>query len=295
MITGMLVSKARIRASNSSPFIPGMMTSVTTASTRDLASNSSASCALAATDTEKPSDRNSSSSICLIARSSSTTRIRSSLTRALLLRRSRPNRQEDLEGRPGAESRAHVEPSAVLLDDPMSDGESEAGAAAGFLRRIERVEHPRDVFGSDPDTAVGEGDRHAGLIGLPAIRMRGGHGRHIDLEPPPVRHRVQSVGRKIQKHVLQVIGVGDQGGQIPVHGQLHDHSLAFASVVQREGRLQCGAHVDRQLPAGPHPSERQHVADDPGDPLALRDDDAEVPIAGLALNPSTTQRLRTPR
>ena len=117
-------------------------------------------------------------------------------------------RQEDAERGALARFRIHIDEAAGLLDDAIDGRQPKAGALADFLGGEERLEDLVDDVGGNPGAGVGDIDpdiirrRHA-LVG----HLRGFircqiAGLHRQLAA--VRHRVASVDREIDDHLLEL-------------------------------------------------------------------------------------------
>src|SRR6476620_8111050 len=84
---------------------------------------------------------------------------------------------------------------AVLLHDTVGDGQAEARTLADFLRRVERLENPRQRFLRNPVTRVAHGGDDA------IARQRGGA-----LDAPGTARRAYSllgVHQDVEKYLME--------------------------------------------------------------------------------------------
>src|SRR5438067_9694676 len=85
--------------------------------------------------------------------------------------------------------------AAVLLDDPIRDGQAEAGAFADFLGGEERIEDPQLKSGRNPVPGIDERD----------LDRRGGDGsRNANRLAWRVEHRVARVRQQVDEHLLEL-------------------------------------------------------------------------------------------
>src|SRR2546422_6754593 len=111
-------------------------------------------------------------------------------------------RQLDREGGAGADLARHLDLALVAPQDRVHDGEAEAGALAGRLRRLEGVEDVLQVLARDPDTGVADVEPDAVL----ADQRRAQH------ELAALGHRLHGVGEEVQDDLPHGVHVGQAGG-----------------------------------------------------------------------------------
>src|SRR5467141_474297 len=103
-------------------------------------------------------------------------------------------RQAEGERRAEARGAADVDLAAVLLDDPVDEGESEPGPLR--LGGEERLEDVGQVVGPDAFAAVGHRDFQAVTNDL---------GR--DAELAALRHRLEGIQAEVPQHLPELLGV----------------------------------------------------------------------------------------
>src|SRR5437763_1643257 len=162
MITGVPGSACLIPARRSSPSPPFMRRSVTTTSVGSAVKAASAFAPSCATRVWNPTAARSLAMVCAMSGTSSTISAVNLDISALLLNELRgtvgARRPQHGDGRPLADGALDVDLTGVIADDAGGDGQPQSRAFAAWLRREERLEDGRQVFGRDARPLVGDGD-----------------------------------------------------------------------------------------------------------------------------------------
>src|SRR4051812_7868020 len=139
-------------------------------------------------------------------------------------------RQRDLDTRSHAPLRRDVDLAAVVADDAVDDGEAEAGAA--FKRTAKWLKDAVELFRCDADTLILDPDEH--LAGrMVVLQAR----RHRQRQHAAVRHRANSVGRKVPDNLANLVRVGHVPNRIGwnIHGDLMSIDQLRVVLEQRRG------------------------------------------------------------
>src|SRR5450432_585140 len=137
--TGTSGRLATIRAHSSRPFMARMFKSVTTTSNGSVSMSASASSAAVRNRQSNPLRARPFTSISHMATSSSTIRIALPIGSILV------GRQVNGEAAALADVAVHGDPTAVLLDDAVADGEAEPGPLPDVFRREEGLEDAHHI------------------------------------------------------------------------------------------------------------------------------------------------------
>src|SRR5207253_6656501 len=80
------------------------------------------------------------------------------------------NRQRDANRRPATKFAFRLHPSAVKLRDVFDNRQAEAGAtefaAARFVRAIESLENPRQIFAANPNAVIADAKHYFAIAPL---------------------------------------------------------------------------------------------------------------------------------
>src|SRR4051794_13892597 len=248
--TGTVGSARRTPSSTSMPSTSFMRRSVITTSAGSPAKRSRALAPPPATSVSKPTCCRSLAMVSAMSTTSSTTS-----TLSLRTGRLRVNGPEDGHRGPLALGAGQVDLAAVVADDAGDDGEAEAGPLAPLLGGEERVEDGVQVLEGDPAALVDdlERDLGAGPAGAQPEQASGVGG-------------VAGVEQQVDQHLLQLIGVGGQGGQIRRQLRLEPQAPRLELPLQE---LAGPAHDALQGHRPPHdrlpPGEVEELADGRGD------------------------------
>ena len=156
----------------------------------------------------------------------------------------------------------------MLADDPIDDGEPEAGAGALGLGGEEGLENPRQVGGGDAAAVVRHRQHDRRLLGTSRLEPR--HHR----QPSAVRHRLAGVENQVHEHVLEELGVGEHRRQLRLEIGAHlDVAVQAGHDLQAlcDQRCQSYGHQPRLR----RPRHVEQAADHSRDPLPLADDELE--------------------
>src|SRR5438128_2620869 len=168
------------------PSMTGILRSVSTTSKLASARRARAASPCGACSTSCPARARFLASVRAMFVSSSTSRMRARISARLGVALAG---ELDGERRAGADLARHLDLALVALQDRVHDGEAEAGALAGRLRRVEGVEDVLQVLARDPDAGVADVEPDAVL----ADQRRAQH------ELATLGHRLHGVGDQVQK------------------------------------------------------------------------------------------------
>jgi hypothetical protein len=105
------------------------------------------------------------------------------------------SRELDVERSAFAGRRAHINLSSMLLDNPVTYRETEAGAAATGLGGEERVKDAMDVFAGYAGAGIRYFDFDAAVVR-----------RGADFQHASAGHGIARIQEKIQENLLQLVG-----------------------------------------------------------------------------------------
>src|SRR3989454_211832 len=163
-------------------------------------------------------------------------------------------RQPDKE-RGAFARRAHDrDRAAVLLDDPIGDGQAQARAFPDLLGGEERIEDPPLQPGRNPVAGVGERDLH---------RRGADRARNANRLARRVGHRVARIRQQVDEDLLELDGIAYDHGLLRTKLE-RDLDRAQAELLLHEGKRSLD-HVpqgDRFAADGGRPPERAQVRDD---------------------------------
>src|SRR5438477_1296201 len=99
----------------------------------------------------------------------------------------------------GLAGRLHPDAAAVLLDDPLADGQAQAQASeGGSLRTAEALEDGLLALARDANTAIGDRDLDVFALGIDR-----------DLDLPSLRRVADRVGDQVVEHLLDAVAIGE--------------------------------------------------------------------------------------
>src|SRR5439155_11704548 len=148
----------------------------------------------------------------------------------------------------------HRDRAAVLLDDPIRDGQAQARAFADLLGGEERIEDPPLEPGRNPVPGIDERD----------LDRRGAdRSRNANRLAWRVDHRVARVRQQVDEHLLQLDGIANDHGLLRAQVE-RDFDLAQSELLLHEGQrtLDYLPHGDRLTAGGGRPSKRAQMRDD---------------------------------
>ena len=180
--------------------------------------------------------------------------------------------------------------AAVLLDDPVGDGESEPGALVDFLGREERVENPRQDVAIDAGAGVADArdDRVAG-------RRPGSVVMSIVPGRPVGDDGMFGVDQHVEERLMEQQRIRDHERRIL--GVAADHLDAGArerGAAAREGALDTRSTVSRRRTMRPRTREHQQVADDLRRAVRLAAARAAARCAPVPPSPTAAAARRSP-
>src|SRR5437762_3746064 len=183
-------------------------------------------------------------------------------------------------GHDGATPRValHLDGAAVLLEDPVADGEPEPEALV--FRGEERVEDPRTYLRGDPGALVHHlGLDHAPLSHAEVDLAEEGVEAHAGRErqPPAGRHGVDRVAHEVVKHLDELVLVAEDRRQARVVAP-HQRDLALAArfLVEHRDALQELVKVERHQAQLDGPRQVEQHLDDPVHAVDLGEEHVRV-------------------
>ncbi len=166
------------------------------------------------------------------------------------------HRQVDLEDRAlaGLAVRPHV--TAVLLHRAVHRREPQAGAFAGRLGGVERLEDPLQRLAVHPVSGIGHRQHHVPArdhrhvrMSLQTVRPQLGVPA-LDQQVPSLRHRVAGVEDQVHQHLLQLALIGFDEAGVGCQTGFQDDSLAAQRTQHRHQVVEQRAQV--HLPRANH-------------------------------------------